>query len=87
MDSTKCKMPYAFVNGLLVIGPFCAVENICVEYHKAYIWFTYNDLVKAFHKIRSQRQIYEKMADSGRQKIIKNHNPCIISEHFFKLFE
>lgn len=85
---TKGKVLDAFVNGLLVIGTFRAIENIQVENDKDFIYYDNpNILIDYLYDIPKNINKYEEMAKLGRDTVLRKHEARKIAEDFFKLFK
>lgn len=85
---TKGKVLDAFINGLLVIAPLRAIENIVVEDRKDYLFYTDgHELANLLRQIPSDIHGFEKMAESGRCAVKNHHSPAKISKRFFDLFD
>ena len=81
---TKGKVLDALANGLLVIGTTYALENIavkhgesCIEYHHP------TEVIDILNDIPNNLYKYERMAEAGRQAVLKYHNRRKISSELF----
>ena len=84
---TKGKVLDAFVNGLLVIAPLRAIENIEVRDEYDYQFYSNRkELVEVLSLIANDVECYECMAKVGRNTVLNNHSPKYIAEQFFALF-
>lgn len=82
---TKGKVLDALANGLLVIGTKYALENIAVENGVSCI--EYKRPVEAIEILRSipfDVETFERMAENGREQVLKSHNRRLIGEKYFK---
>ena len=85
---TKGKVLDALANGLLVIGTPFALENIvvenavsCVEYHSN------EELLAVLRDIPDKVEVYEQMAEKGREAIFVEHGRRHISQQLMDLFK
>lgn len=85
---TKGKVLDAFINGLLVIGPIRAIENILVENKRDYLYYdNINTLLNLLKEIPKNVSRYEEIANHGRKTVCNLHSPSIIANKFFLLFD
>lgn len=84
---TKGKVLDAFANGLMVMGTIRALENIqvvngasCILYDKT------EEAINALRDISANPQKYEKMAEAGRETVLKYHGRERVAKQFFELF-
>lgn len=85
---TKGKVLDAFVNGLLVIAPLRAIENIQVRDKKDFFFYSSaNELLDILKSIPKDIEAAESMAEEGRSATLKNHSVLKVSDLFFQLFE
>ena len=83
---TKGKVLDALANGLLVLGTPYALENIAVEHGKSCVqWKHANEVPDILFDIANNREKYEQMARKGRNSVLCEHNPAIISQRFFSI--
>lgn len=84
---TKGKVLDAFVNGLLVIGTYRAIENIQADDCKDfYLYTTGEELKQILNQIDIDRDTAKAIAESGRNTIKCNHDQSKIAKQFFNLF-
>ena len=84
---TKGKVLDAFVNGLLVIAPLRAIENIKVMNKIDYLFYNRADeLINILDSIPKDIEQFELVAKNGRKTVIEVHNPSSIAYQVFKLF-
>lgn len=79
---TKGKVLEAMANGLLCIGTFYAMENICEDNEGGYMYKKASEVPQILQDCYFHRKRYEQMAEKGRDRILKEHNP-ILCAHFF----
>ena len=85
-SGTKGKVLDAFANGLLVIGSYCALENICVRHNDSCLLYKdVSDIVRYIRRINNNREYYEKVAKKGRDQVRTYHSPTRISKRFFEI--
>lgn len=84
---TKGKVLDAFANGLMVMGTLRALENIqvvngesCILYDEA------EEAINALGDIAANPQKYERMAEAGREAVLRHHGRKHVSLQFFNLF-
>ena len=83
---TKGKVLDALANGLLVLGTPYAFENIAVEHGKSCIqWKHAKEIHDILKDIIINRNHYEQIASAGRDSVLKEHNPVIISRDLFSI--
>lgn len=83
---TKGKVLDAFVNGLLVVAPLRAIENIEVKNKQDYLFYNNaKELVEILKAIPKDREYFESTVVSGRNKVLLKHDPQFIAEQFFAL--
>ena len=81
---TKGKVLDALANGLLVLGTPYALENIAVEHGKSCIeWRNASEVPGILLDIVSNREKYEQIAKTGRDAVLKEHNPAKIAKELF----
>lgn len=84
---TKGKVLDAFINGLMVIAPIRAIENICVSDKEEYMFYSSSkDLIDILFTIPDDIHHYEQIAKNGQRKVLCMHNAKQISIQFFDLF-
>ena len=84
---TKGKVLDAFVNGLLVIAPLRAIENIQVKDKEDYFFYSSpNELPDILKRIALSTSEAQDIAKSGRESILLNHGVLKITINFFQLF-
>ena len=84
---TKGKVLDAFVNGLLVIAPLRAIENIQVENKSDYLFYkTGSELIEILKAIPHDIEHYERVADRGRNAVLEKHSTQTVAKRFFELF-
>ena len=81
---TKGKVLDALANGLLVIGTKYALENIavengvsCIEYKRPI------EVIEVLRSIPCDVEAFERMAENGREQVLKCHNRRLIAEKYF----
>ena len=85
---TKGKVLDALANGLLVIGTNYALENIAVKDKTSCLKYdTAKEVVNLLKDIPHNLSEYEKIADRGRECVLKQHSRTEISRDFFNLFK
>ncbi len=85
---TKGKVLDAFVNGLLVIGTNYALENIAVEDGVTCLEYnTKEELLALLTDIPRNRELYEQMAEKGRQAVLRVHNREKVAAEVFGLLK
>lgn len=73
-------------NGLLVIGTEYALENIdVVDGESAYLYDNPEQLFCILKKIPLNIKEAESIAEKGRELVLKEHDPKIVSSEFFDL--
>ena len=83
---TKGKVLDALANGLLVLGTPYAFENIAVEHGKSCIqWKHAKEVPDILKDIVNNINHYEQIASAGRDSVLKEHNPAIISRELFSI--
>ena len=83
---TKGKVLDALANGLLVLGTRFALENIAVEHGKSCIEWTHAEEVpEILLDIAAHREHYERIAEAGREAVLREHNPAKVSDELFKM--
>ena len=85
---TKGKVLDAIANGLLVLGTPYAMENIAVENGKSCV--VYNnpqELIQTLNNIYQNVFDYERMAEQGRESVVKYHSRSSVSKELFDLFK
>lgn len=82
---TKGKVLDALANGLLVIGTTYALENIavengvsCIEYKRPM------EVIEVLRSIPNNVETYERIAEKGREQVLKSHHRQLIAEKYFK---
>ena len=81
---TKGKVLDALANGLLVLGTPYALENIAVKHGEScIIWSQARKVPDILKDIVNNRVHYEQIASAGRDSVLKEHNPAIISIELF----
>ena len=81
---TKGKVLDALANGLLVIGTTYALENIAVKHGESCIEYHYpSEVIDILNDIPNNLYKYERMAEAGRQAVLKYHNRRKISSELF----
>ena len=81
---TKGKVLDALANGLLVIGTTYALENIAVKHGESCIEYHYpTEVIDILNDIPNNLYKYERMAEAGRQAVLKYHNRRKISSELF----
>ena len=81
---TKGKVLDALANGLLVIGTTYALENIAVKHDESCIEYHYpTEVIDILNDIPNNLDKYERMAEAGRQAVLKYHNRRKISSELF----
>jgi glycosyltransferase involved in cell wall biosynthesis len=84
---TKGKVLDALANGLLTIGTPYALENIAVENGKSCIIYEKaEEVIKILNYIPKNIPLYEKMAEAGREAVLKYHDRSTVSKELFSLF-
>lgn len=84
---TKGKVLDALANGLLVLGTEYAMENIEVVYGESCVMYrTVEGAIDILRDIAANPQKYEKMAENGRQSILRYHSRQQAAKEFFSLF-
>ena len=82
---TKGKVLDALANGLLVIGTPYALENIAVKHGESCIEYKQpEDVIQWLTEISKNTSSFEKMAERGRENVLKYHDKKLIAT---KLFE
>lgn len=85
-SGTKGKVLDAFANGLLVIGSYNALENICVRHNESCLRYTSVDEILQFiRNINDDRKRFESMASKGRMQVRTYHSPERIGKRFFEI--
>ncbi|MBD5227054.1 MAG: glycosyltransferase family 4 protein [Bacteroidales bacterium] len=84
---TKGKVLDAFINGLLVVGTLRSVENIQVRDKEHYFLYEEKeDLIKILKWIATHKEQAEKIAISGRERVLQEHGIKHVSDLFYSLF-
>ena len=87
-SGTKGKVLDAFINGLLVIAPMRAIENIQVQDKEDFFFYTNeNELINILLDVPKNIVTAESIANNGRNAVIEKHNPQLISNLLFQFFE
>lgn len=82
---TKGKVLDALANGLLVIGTPYALENIAVKHGESCIEYKQpEEVIQWLTEISKNTSSFEKMAERGRENVLKYHDKKLIAT---KLFE
>lgn len=85
-SGTKGKVLDAFANGLLVIGSYNALENICVRHNDSCLKYTHvSEIVQFIKNINNDRKHYEQIASKGRMQVRTYHSPARIGKRFFEI--
>lgn len=83
---TKGKVLDSIGNGLLTIGSYHALENICVRHMDSCIYYRYAyEVPGMLRSVALNRRKYEKIAEKGRSQVRKFHDPVRISRRFFSV--
>ena len=83
---TKGKVLDAAVNGLLVIGSYYALENVCVRHLDSCVMYKdASEIGNLLKHVALNRERYQRIAEKGRTQVLRYHNPVTISERFFRL--
>jgi len=83
---TKGKILDAMANGLLVIGTYYALENICEDGDGAILYNSPNEVICILDDIYHNRKKYEIIAENGRTRVRREHNGAVASASFFEHF-
>ena len=83
---TKGKVLDALANGLLVIGTPYALENIAVEHGVSCLEYSSaNEVIAWLTDTPNNRKRYERMAEMGREAVLKHHGRKQVSRQLFGL--
>ena len=82
---TKGKVLDALANGLLVIGTPYALENIAVKHGESCIEYKQpKDVIQWLIEISNNTSTFEKMAEKGRQQVLRFHDRALVSKELFQ---
>lgn len=84
---TKGKTLDAIANGLLTIGLPYALENIDENNEGSIMYHHASELLNLFEQIYSHPEKYEAIAERGRDMVLNNHDPEVVSKQFFDKME
>lgn len=83
---TKGKVLDALANGLLVIGTPYALENIAVKHGDSCIEYKQpKDVIQWLIEISNNTSLFEKMAEKGREQVLRFHDRALISKELFQI--